>query len=69
MWDSIIGAAAGLAGGAMSASSARSMQMRQERYTERQMQNAHQWEVQDLENAGLNPVLSANSAHAVGGAS
>lgn len=69
VFGSIMGAAAGLAAGAMSASSARSMQMRQERYTERQMKNAHQWEVQDLENAGLNPVLSANSAHAIGGAS
>lgn len=53
----------------MNRSSAKRVQERAEKYTERQMQNAHQWEVADLEAAGLNPVLSANSAHAVGGAS
>lgn len=30
------------------------------------MQNAHQWEVEDLKKAGLNPVLSANAGHAGG---
>lgn len=64
----LLSAAAGLIGGALSGQSARSAQMRQERYTERQMQNAHQWEVEDLKKAGLNPVLSAHSASAVGGA-
>lgn len=63
-----IGGAAGILGGGLSSSSARGIQQRQERYTERQMQNAHQWEVEDLQKAGLNPVLSANGAHAVGGA-
>lgn len=31
-----------------------------------QMQNAHQTEVQDLQNAGLNPVLSANNGASAG---
>lgn len=68
-WGSAIGAIASLGGGLLSSNSARKMQIKQEAYTERQMKNAHQWEVEDLQKAGLNPVLSANSAHAVGGAS
>lgn len=68
--SSAIGAVAGLAGGALSASSARGIQQRQERYTERQMKNMHQWESEDLEKAGLNRALSGinSNAHAVGGA-
>lgn len=31
------------------------------KYQKQAMQNAHQWEVQDLTKAGLNPVYSANS--------
>ena len=31
-----------------------------------QMQNAHQLEVQDLQNAGLNPILSANAGASAG---
>ena len=36
-------------------------------FTKEQLQNRHQWEVEDLRKAGLNPVLSANSGAAVGG--
>ncbi len=71
-WDKAIsgglGIVSSLAGAAINRSSAKRVQERQEAYTERQMQNAHQWEVEDLKKAGLNPVLSANSAHAIGGA-
>ncbi|ALS03668.1 VP2 [Gokushovirus WZ-2015a] len=35
-------------------------------FTREQMQNAHQWEVGDLKNAGLNPVLSASSGSQIG---
>lgn len=66
--SSLAGAAGGIVGALQSQSAARGMQQRQERYTERQMQNAHQWEVEDLKRAGLNPILSAHSASAVGGA-
>ena len=31
-------------------------------------QHAHQWEVADLKDAGLNPILSANSGHGVASA-
>ncbi|QXN75189.1 DNA pilot protein [Microvirus mar39] len=68
-WGAIAGLAGGIIGNAMNNSSAKKTQERQERFTREQMQNAHQWEVEDLKKAGLNPVLSANSAHAIGGAS
>lgn len=34
--------------------------------TEKMMKNRHQWETQDLINAGLNPILSANAAPSMG---
>lgn len=45
------------------------MKMQQE-YQTKVMQNSHQWEVEDLRNAGLNPILSAGGSGAsTGGAS
>lgn len=34
----------------------------QQRWQRKMMQNAHQWEVQDLRDAGLNPILSAGGS-------
>lgn len=38
-------------------------------FTEKQLQNRHQWEVDDLRKAGLNPILSAHAAPSIGGSS
>lgn len=62
-------------GGSSSAKKAnryqRQQMAQQNIYNEKYAQNAHQWEVQDLQKAGLNPVLSANgsSAGAIAGSS
>lgn len=62
-------------GGSSSAKQAQRYQLQQmaqqNMYNEKYAQNAHQWEVQDLQNAGLNPVLSAggSSAGAIAGSS
>lgn len=46
------------------ATGATSAMKQQNEYQKEFAQNAHQWEVKDLENAGLNPVLSANGTSA-----
>ena len=38
-------------------------------FTTEQLQNRHQWEVADLKQAGLNPVLSAGGTPSIGGSS
>ena len=68
--DSIGGALLGgvmdIAGGIFSAdmqnSATEAMQMRNIAWEKEQLQNKHQWEVEDLRKAGLNPILSAPNA-------
>lgn len=61
----VIGAVGGILGESMSTNSAnatqREMFEKQIEFNREVMQNRHQWEVQDLKNAGLNPLLSATS--------
>lgn len=64
MWGAIVSAVAGLASAhssnkANSAISANSIAFEREK-----AQNAHQWEVEDLRKAGLNPILSAGGSGA-----
>lgn len=62
-------------GGTSSAKQAQKYQLQQmavqNQYNEKYAKNAHQWEVEDLQKAGLNPALSAggNSAGAIAGSS
>ena len=60
MWGEIAGAAGGLLGSAMSAKSASDSVNKQLKFEIEKANNQHQWEVNDLKKAGLNPILSAN---------
>ena len=61
----VIGAVGGILGESISTSSANSLQRetleKQMAFNREVMQNRHQWEVNDLKKAGLNPLLSATS--------
>lgn len=75
-WGAVIGGGIGALGGfgsskssGLSAKTAALLAQYQAQQEERRMKNAHQWEVQDLIKAGLNPALSAtgSSAGAIAG--
>ena len=66
---SIISAGAGLLGSGLSMGSSAKAVKRQIRWERERAQNAHQWEVEDLKKAGLNPILSANGGAVTGGIS
>lgn len=61
----VIGAVGGILGESIGASSANSLQRetldKQMAFNREVMQNRHQWEVEDLKKAGLNPLLSTTS--------
>jgi len=61
MWGAVIGAGISAIGGMMANNSAKSEAKRADLFARENYRHAHQWEVQDLRKAGLNPILSANN--------
>jgi hypothetical protein len=56
----------GLIGDILKSNTAKGNATRANQFTERQLRNRHQWEVEDLRKAGLNPMLSAGAAPSIG---
>lgn len=67
MLGSLLTAGAAIYSANKSASSAKKINKMQIDYNKEMLQNQHQWEVQDLEKAGLNPLLSANGGAGTAG--
>lgn len=59
-----LGAISGIYGANKSASSAKQLTQMQMAWERERAQNAHQWEVEDLKKAGLNPIISAGGTGA-----
>ncbi len=60
-------AAASIAGGLGSSALSILASKRAIKFQKEAMKNRHQWEVEDLRKAGLNPILSANNGASTGG--
>lgn len=61
LFDAVIGGVFDLAGAAFQNSATSEFQQANIDWQREQLQNKHQWEVEDLRKAGLNPILSASN--------
>lgn len=62
-----LGFGSSVLGGLFGRSTARQNADAANAFTKEQLQNRHQWEVEDLKKAGLNPMLSAGGTPSIGG--
>lgn len=62
----LVGGVLGLASGESDQDHATAAAAEANKFTEKQLKNRHQWEVQDLRAAGLNPILSAHGSPSIG---